>query len=677
MSILSLFAIITVLIFLTLFLLNFLLIFFKTKEWVPDLYLNNKNLLQLHGELKEYSNTFRPEECYEFSDVLAEGPYMENFDYLMFAKFGFGDTPFKFFSTDWSFDKDEVMLSILRWDWELSNQNLNSLNKFFFSNVDFFEKSFNWFLFFFITVGVYLFLKFLELFTFNSYKKYEKIVKKDSRFLKKNTFKRFLILKYIFKYFLNKNNLSQKHPFEISKFSLKLLFIPILFSINVSLIIATIIQIFSLNFNIIFDERTESYLISWSKIFIPFIKIFNFFKFFFFEHYLIIKSFVAQTGIIILLLIAILGMVAFFTLLERKVLGAVQHRKGPDVAGIYGLLQPVADGVKLIVKEKVIPLSSDSFIFKLSPILVFCLSFTAWSVMSVEDHIQIVRLDFDLLYILAISSLGVYGIILGGWSSNSKYAFLGALRSAGQMLSYEIALGLSILPVVLVTGSFNLTEIVIRQQIVGWNIFGLFPAFLIFLISMLVETNRHPFDLPEAEAELVAGYNVEYGAFAFALYFLAEYASMILMSFLGTLLFLGGWSRSEFTKTFLYFCEMPRDFLKIITFYNYDSNINLNSPNIKNFHYFFDYRLLSLYINTNILYLISGIFYIIEFMFKNILFFYFFVLVRAFLPRTRPDQLMSFGWKVLLPFSFGYLVLIIGVLHTFDLMPLPPILHNN
>lgn len=676
MPLISLICSIFLLFFLTLFFFNFLFIFLKTKEWVPDLYLNNKNLLQLHGDLKEYSKTFRPSECYEFSDVLQEGPYVENFDYLMFARFGFGNIPFKFFSTDWSFEKNEIILSILRWDWELIDKNIKPLNKYFFLDINFFEKSINWFFIIFILISFYFIFKLLEFFTLNFYKIYDKKIKKDSRFKKDKTFKYFLIFKNIFKYTYNKHNSLNLKAFKITAFSSKLTILPLLVIIYISLLVGTIVQTSSFNLNILFDDRSESYLISWSKFLIPFTKLFDIFKSFTIQNYLMIKAFIAQTGIIILLLIAILGMVAFFTLLERKVLGAVQHRKGPDVAGIYGLLQPVADGVKLIVKEKVIPLSSDSFIFKLSPILVFCLSFTAWSVMSVEDHVQIVRLDFDLLYILAISSLGVYGIILGGWSSNSKYAFLGALRSAGQMLSYEIALGLSILPVVLVTGSFNLTEIIVRQQVIGWNIFGLFPAFLIFLISMLVETNRHPFDLPEAEAELVAGYNVEYGAFAFALYFLAEYASMILMSFLGTLLFLGGWSRSEFTKTFLYFNEMPRDFLKLTIFNNYQSSLN-NIVNSNTDSFFFKYRLLNLYINANFLNIFSGICYIIEFMFKNILFFYFFVLVRAFLPRTRPDQLMSFGWKVLLPFSFGYLVLIIGILHGFDMMPLPPILHNN
>lgn len=331
----------------------------------------------------------------------------------------------------------------------------------------------------------------------------------------------------------------------------------------------------------------------------------------------------------LIVLIVLLGMVAFFTLLERKLLAAVQHRKGPNIAGFWGMLQPIADGVKLVFKQNVIPSSSNTFLFVLAPVFIFCLSFAAWSVIPFGLNLQITTLDFDILFLLAVSSLSVYGIILGGWSSNSKYAFLGSLRSAGQMLSYEIALGLSILPVVLVTGGFNLNFIVTRQTIVGWNLFGLFPAFIIFVISMLVETNRHPFDLPEAEAELVAGYNVEYGGFFFAFYFLAEYASMILMSFLGSLLFLGGWSTGILTDGIL-------------------ANLPLNLRG-----YFLAFMEISVL------------------MLKNSMFFYFFVLVRAFLPRTRPDQLMSFGWKVLLPISFAYVIFILGVIQAFDCGPAP------
>lgn len=531
-------------------------------------------------------------------------------------------------------------------------------------------------------------------------------------------------------------------------------------------------------------------------------------------NYISLKSTVLVFLTWILLAVGILGVVAFFTLLERKVLAALQHRKGPDIAGFFGILQPIADGAKLIKKQNITPASSNSLIFKISPILVFCLALTTWSVVSLDYEAQIVSLDFEILFILAISSLGVYGIILGGWSSNSKYAFLGALRSTGQMLSYEIALGLSILPVVLITGSFKLSEIISYQAIIFLPLLlMIFPSFIVFLISMLVETNRHPFDLPEAEAELVAGYNVEYGAFSFALFFLAEYASMILMSVLITLLFASGWDTMValincenswafnnsliFFTSFLIACnekifnffytqvysgifinlpsyQLPtfyerlnsgiskipatgdifyepsvtyqifnqviseefqiKKFFNVNLFFEknvkysnvlnnvFDDGTRFNSmdlwnsnSNLKNLIYLvmnheasilfldkikFSSQSINNYFDSStyltflisdfnkfaflwsilffkfkiflnkIMYYLTYIFLSMFFFFKVSLIYYFFVLVRGFLPRTRPDQLMSFGWKVLLPFAFGFLVYIIGILFYYDFAPI-------
>ena len=232
--------------------------------------------------------------------------------------------------------------------------------------------------------------------------------------------------------------------------------------------------------------------------------------------------------------------IAYLTFFERKVIGAIQLRKGPNVVGPLGLFQPLADGIKLLTKETIIPSNSNKIIFLFSPILTFTLALVAWAVIPIDYNLVLSNINVGILYVFAISSLGVYGIIMAGWSSNSRYAFLGALRSAAQMISYEVSIGLIIINILLTVGSLNLTDIVLAQKDL-WFFLPHFPVFIIFFISTLAETNRAPFDLPEAEAELVAGYNVEYSSLAFGLFFLGEYGNMILMSSLTTILFLGGW----------------------------------------------------------------------------------------------------------------------------------------
>jgi NADH-quinone oxidoreductase subunit H len=317
---------------------------------------------------------------------------------------------------------------------------------------------------------------------------------------------------------------------------------------------------------------------------------------------------------IIAITIPLLLGVAFLTLAERKVMASMQRRKGPNVVGVFGIFQPIADGLKLLVKEPVLPSNANLVIFLFAPVLTFMLSQVAWAVIPFGDGLVLADLNAGLLYIFAISSLGVYGIITAGWSSNSKYAFLGSLRSAAQMVSYEVSLGLILITVLLCVGSLNLTQVVLAQQKV-WFCVPLFPVLIMFFISCLAETNRAPFDLPEAEAELVAGYNVEYSSMGFALFFLGEYANMIVMSSLCALFFLGGW-------------------LPIF--------------------------------NMNIFYWLPGVFW---FGFKIVLFLFFFIWVRAAFPRYRYDQLMRLGWKVLLPFSLAWVVLVSGILISFDWLP--------
>lgn len=301
-------------------------------------------------------------------------------------------------------------------------------------------------------------------------------------------------------------------------------------------------------------------------------------------------------------------------LAERKVMALVQRRKGPNVVGSFGLLQPLADGLKLAMKEPISPSSANLFLFRMAPVVTFMLSLVAWAVVPFDYGMVLSDLDIGILYLFAISSLGVYGIIIAGWSSNSKYAFLGALRSAAQMVSYEVSIGLIIITVLICVGSCNLSEIVMAQRQIWFGI-PLFPVLVMFFISCLAETNRAPFDLPEAEAELVAGYNVEYSSMGFALFFLGEYANMILMSSLCTLLFLGGW---------LPILDLP---------------ISKKIPGS------------------------------IWFSIKVIFFLFLYIWVRAAFPRYRYDQLMGLGWKVFLPLSLAWVVFVSGVLVTFQWLP--------
>ena len=317
---------------------------------------------------------------------------------------------------------------------------------------------------------------------------------------------------------------------------------------------------------------------------------------------------------IIAIIVPILLSVAYLTYAERKVIGAMQLRKGPNVVGLLGLLQPIADGLKLFLKETVIPTGSNRIIFLIAPMLTFVLALIAWAVIPFDDGIVLSNINVGILYLFAISSLGVYGILMAGWASNSRYAFLGSLRSAAQMVSYEVSMGFVIITVLLCVGSLNLTDIVKAQKDI-WFVIPLFPMAIIFFISTLAETNRHPFDLPEAEAELVSGYNVEYSSMTFALFFLGEYANMILMSAMTTILFLGGWLP-------------PFDFAP----FNW-----LPGP----------------------------IWFSAKIAFCLFIFFW----VRATFPRYRYDQLMRLGWKVFLPVSLAAVVIVAGVLLAFDLAP--------
>jgi NADH-quinone oxidoreductase subunit H len=317
---------------------------------------------------------------------------------------------------------------------------------------------------------------------------------------------------------------------------------------------------------------------------------------------------------IVFILVPVLVSVALIVWLDRRIWGAVQKRKGPNVVGPFGLLQTVADALKYIFKEIIIPASSNKVIFILAPIITMTLALVAWAVIPFSDKLVLADINVGILYIFAVSSLGVYGIIMGGWASNSKYPFLGAIRSAAQMVSYEVSIGIIIINVLLCVGSLNLNDIVKAQQDL-WYVIPLFPMFVVFFISALAETNRPPFDLPEAEAELVAGYQTEYSGMMYAMFWLGEYANILLMCALGSVLFLGGWLP-------------PVDI--------YPINI-LPAP--------------------------------IWMILKILFLFFLFALVKAIVPRYRYDQLMRLGWKIFLPFSLFYVVLTASFLFYFDKLP--------
>jgi NADH-quinone oxidoreductase subunit H len=311
--------------------------------------------------------------------------------------------------------------------------------------------------------------------------------------------------------------------------------------------------------------------------------------------------------LIVLIIVPLLLAIAYLTYAERKVIGAMQLRQGPMVVGPLGLLQPIADGLKLLVKETVLPSGANKVVFLLAPMVTFTLALIGWAVIPFGEGMVLADINVGVLYLLAISSLGVYGIIMAGWASNSRYAFLGALRSAAQMVSYEIAIGLIIINVLITAGSLNLSDIVHAQENL-WYFIPHFPMFAIFVASILAETNRHPFDLPEAEAELVAGYNVEYSSMSFALFFLGEYGNMILMSAICAVLFLGGW--------------LPPFHIAPFTW--------IPGP----------------------IWFIAKICFIL----------FIFIWARATLPRYRYDQLMRLGWKVFLPASLLWVVVTSGFL---------------
>ena len=317
---------------------------------------------------------------------------------------------------------------------------------------------------------------------------------------------------------------------------------------------------------------------------------------------------------IIFLLIPILVSVAMIVWLDRRVWGLVQKRRGPNVVGPFGLLQTLADALKYVFKEVIIPASANKVVFVLAPIVTMTLALVAWAVIPMSENLILSDINVGILYLFAVSSLGVYGIIMGGWASNSKYPFLGAIRSAAQMVSYEVSIGIIIINVLLCVGSLNLKEIVLAQKEL-WYVIPLFPMFVIFFISALAETNRPPFDLPEAEAELVAGYQTEYSGMMYAMFWLGEYANILLMCAMGSILFLGGW-------------------LPIMDIYP----LNLIPAPI--------------WMITKILFL-----------------FLLFALIKAIVPRYRYDQLMRLGWKVFLPFSLIYLVLTASFLFYFDKLP--------
>ena len=327
-----------------------------------------------------------------------------------------------------------------------------------------------------------------------------------------------------------------------------------------------------------------------------------------------LTTFLSEIYKIVFILLLVLVSVTLIVWLDRRVWGFVQKRRGPNVVGPFGLFQTLADALKYIFKEIIIPASANKVIFVLAPIVTLTLALIAWAVVPFSNKLVLANINVGILYLFAVSSLSVYGIIMGGWASNSKYPFLGAIRSAAQMVSYEVSIGIIIINVLLCVGSLNLNDIVLAQKNV-WFIFPLFPMFVVFFISALAETNRPPFDLPEAESELVAGYQTEYSGMMYALFWLGEYANILLLCALGSILFLGGW---------------------------------LNPIDIYPFN------------------ILPGVFWMI---FKILLLFILFALVKAIVPRYRFDQLMRLGWKIFLPFSLIWVVLTASFLFFFDMLP--------
>ena len=334
----------------------------------------------------------------------------------------------------------------------------------------------------------------------------------------------------------------------------------------------------------------------------------------------------AIVGYILLIVVPLLGCIAYLILAERKIIASMQMRKGPNVVGPFGLFQPIADGLKLLTKETIIPAGANRVVFLLAPILTFMLSLIAWVVIPFDLGWVLADINVGILYLFAISSLGVYGILMAGWASNSRYPFLGALRSAAQMVSYEVSIGFVIVTVLLCAGSLNLSVIVQAQRgsagLFSWFWLPLLPMLIVFFVSTLAETNRLPFDMPEAEAELVAGYNVEYSGMTFALFFLGEYSNMILMSAMTVILFLGGW-----------LSPIPYDPFTLI-------------PGI------------------------------VWFALKTALVLFIFLWVRATFPRYRYDQLMRLGWKVFLPLSLLWVVGLASILVMFDWVPDPVVMRS-
>lgn len=317
---------------------------------------------------------------------------------------------------------------------------------------------------------------------------------------------------------------------------------------------------------------------------------------------------VKNIALIMLITLPLMGAVAYLTFAERKVIGWMQLRVGPNRVGPWGLLQPIADAVKLIFKETIVPAESSKIVFMIAPAMVMVPALIAWAVIPFDEGMVLADINLGLLYLLATSSLGIYGVLMSGWASNSKYPFLGAVRSAAQMVSYEVSMGLTVLSVILLSGSMNLSKIVMAQEGM-WYMIPAFPMFIVFIISILAETNRAPFDLPEGEAELVAGFHAEYGSMPFALFFLGEYANMILMSAMTVVLFMGGW--------------LPPMDIPLFTW-------------------------------------IPGI---VWFAAKIAFILFIFLWARATLPRFRYDQLMRLGWKIFLPFTLIWLVLTASALH--------------